>query len=224
MTDFKTLVDALQETSPEQSLRLRQGVIVSLTGHTAIVQVAGSATSISGIHYASSCCPIPGATCWLSTDGRDWFILATLAPAGPAFGSMRKSTAQSIPNAAWTEMTWGSRTDTSAIGTTLGTAGITVLVPGLYHVTLSSDIGGTQAAGTHYSRIVKNGASVVMGSGMPFPTSTNFASRTVVSGIIKCAAGDVVNGEIYQNAGGARDQDIAAGQNVLSVAWLGPAA
>lgn len=224
MTGMKDLVAALAASTPDSPFRLRQGVIVSVQGDTCTITIGGSATQISSVHYSSHCCPLPGASCWLATDGRDWFILATLAPAGPAFGSMRKSAAQSIPNATWTEMTWGSRTDTTATGTTLGSTGVTILVPGLYSVTLSSDIGGTQAAGTHYARIVKNSSTVMMGSGMPFPTSTNFASRTVVAGIIKCAIGDVINGEIYQNAGGARDQDIAAGQNVISAVWIGPAA
>lgn len=223
MIDTKALVSALQATAPDPAFKLRQGVIVSVAAdYTVTVTIGGSTTQVTGVSVASHTCPIPGATCWLATDGTDWMVLATLAPTGPAYGSMRKSVAQSIPNAAWTAMTWASRTDTIATGTTLGSDGVTIGVPGLYSVTLSSDIGGTQTAGTHYVRITKGGVAMAQGSAANFPTTSTFVSRTIAAGIFKCAVGDVINGEVYQNAGAARDQDIAAGQNVISLVWIGP--
>lgn len=223
MNDLHDLVTALGKAAPEAPVRLRRGQIVSVQSDgTVTVTVGGGTEQAQGVRVAASCCPIPNAGCWLATDGQDMFVLATMAPSGPAYGFMRKSVAQSIANTTWTEMTWASRTDTIETGVTLGSNGITVIVPGVYAVSVAVQLGGTWTTGTCYTRLLKNGATVAAGSGMPFPSTSTFAMRAMASMPIKCAAGDVINAEVYQSSGAARDQDIGAGANVLSAVWLGP--
>lgn len=225
MTDMTALVTQLAQASPDAPLRLRQGTIIAVASNgTCTVTIAGGTTQIAGVKVASHCCPLPGAACWLATDGRDLFVLATLAPAGPAYGFMRKSVAQTIGTGAWTEMTWASRTDTIETGVTLGSTGITVTVPGIYAVSVTVQLGGTWTTGTAYTRLLKNSAVVATGSGMPFPSTSSFAMRCAASMPMKCAAGDIINADIYQSAGANRDQDITAGANVLSAVWIGPSA
>ena len=223
MSEIDAFVSAIVAAAPDAPVRFRRGQIVSVQANgTVTVTVAGGTTAVAGVKVSSSCCPLPGAGCWIATDGRDMYVMDTLAPNGPAYGFMRKSSAQSIPNATWTEMTWGGRTDTIATGVTLGTTGITVTVPGIYATTVAIQLGGTWTTGTCYVRLIRNGTIIAAGSGMPFPSSSSFAMRAVATMPIRCAAGDVLNAEIYQNAGGARDQDIGAGANVLSAVWIGP--
>lgn len=222
MTDFHALVSAISETGTDAKLRLRQGVIQSVASDgTATVTIGGSATSISGIKVASSVCPIPGATCFLATDGRDWFVLATLAPAGPAYGTMRKGATQSIPTSTFTELTWATRTDTQAVGTTLGSTGITVIVPGLYNVTANITL-DANTTGNRVARILKNGLIEYQGNSMVAPGST--ICRMSTGGIIKCAIGDVLNVEVWQNTGANLATDLNTGSNRITATWVGPVA
>lgn len=218
---MRELVEALQATAPDPAVRFRQGVIVSLQGSTATVKIGGSTTDVAGIHYASNTCPVPGATCWLSTDGRDWFILATLAPSGPAWGTMRKSTVQAIPTSAFTELAWGSRTDVTTYGLTPGSAGFTVIVPGIYSVTASPTF-VANATGVRIGRIVVNGAPI--SQGVAIPATTGIVSRNATGTIVKCAAGDIINADVWQNSGANLNTDTGAGHCVLDAVWVGPAA
>lgn len=219
---IKDLVAALAETAPESPFRLRQGVIVSLqANNTATITIGGSTTEIANVHYDSSVCPIPGATCWLATDGRDWFILSTLAPSGPAYASTRQSVAQSIPTGAFTALDWTNRTETTATGMTVGNTGLTCVVPGLYTVTVAASF-AANATGQRHLVITKNATNEVQG----YSTNglTGDICRMSIASTFKLAAGDVVNANVYQNSGGALNTTVAAGHTLIRAVWIGPAA
>lgn len=222
MTDVRALVEALASTAPEAPLRLRQGVIQSVQGSSVTVTVGGSTTALSGVHYASHACPIPGATCWLATDGRDWMVFATLAPNGPAYGSMRQNAAQSIPDSTWREYNFGTRTDTVSNGVTLGSNGLTIVVPGLYQVTASADF-AANSTGQRHSRLVVNGSAAIEGTGGDRAAGGDIM-RLRADGILKLAAGDVVNVSVYQSSTAALNTSIGAGTGILRATWLGPTA
>ena len=204
------------------TLRFRQGAIVSVQANgTATVTIGGDTTQLAGVKVASCVCPVPGASCWLAVDGRDLFVIATLAPAGPAWGTMRQSAAQAIGNAAFTAYSWANRTEITVRGVTATNSGLEVLVPGLYSITASPAL-AANATGQRHSQLTVNGTVVAQGASTPAP-STQIA-RLNASTIVKLAIGDVVNVTVYQNSGGSLNTDTGPGAGTLTVTWLGPAA
>lgn len=218
--DLLKLAQAIAD-APPAGIRFRQGSIVSVAADdTVTVTIGGSSVQISGIKVASHVCPVPGAACWLVTDGRDWMVMATLAPAGPAYGTMRKSTAQTIATTAFTELNWASRTETAAIGVTLQSNGIKVDVPGLYSVT-GTVVFAANSTGMRHARLVKNGNTAYETASAP---ATNQLHRLPVFGIVNCAIDDVLNIAAYQNSGAGLATDVGAGSCVLTATWIGPTA
>lgn len=224
--DMQNVIGILKGAA--SGVNLVQGVIVSCEAdYTCTVTIGGSSTQVAGVKVASHVCPVPGATCWILVNGRDMWVTETLAPAGPAYGSMRKSTAQTVAGATWTALTWGSRTDTKANGITLGSSGMTVVVPGIYSLNLTAafeDAGDTTwPAWSIYATIEINGTTVA-GSGGPAPGTATFMSRTNVAATAALAVGDVVGANVYQNSGGNLSTNVSDGYNVLRATWLGPLA
>jgi hypothetical protein len=220
MGDMNDLVSAIAGSGPAAPVRFRQGVIVSVAAnYTVTVTIAGSTQQIAGVKVASHVCPIPGSSCWLITDGRDWMVMATLAPAGPAYATMRKSTGQSIPATTWTELTWGSRTDTKAVGMTLGSAGITVQVPGIYSVTATAMF-VANSNGNRHTQLIKNGAVVYQGTSTT-PMATN-TPRLRADGLVPCVAGDVLNLQAFNSHTSAVSLDTGPGANQITATWIGP--
>lgn len=220
MTDFNDLISALGSSARIAPLRLRQGSIITVDStSTCTVTIAGSTTSISGIKYASHVCPTPGATCWLATDGSDWFVLATLAPAGPAWGAMRKSTAQSIPANAWTDLSFTSRTDTASYGVTLNNSGLVCVVPGLYQVTGTLDF-ATNATGQRHAALTLNGSLFITGTGGD-ATGGGDVARLRADGLVRLTAGDLVGIAAFQSSGAALNTATGAGHNLIRMVWVG---
>lgn len=220
---IKDLVAALADSAPAAPFKLRQGTIVSVQGtNTCTVTIGGSATQVANVHYDSSVCPIPNATCWLATDGRDWFVLSTLAPNGPAYASMRQSVAQSIPTASFTALNWTNRTETTATGMTIGNSGFTCIVPGLYTVSVAATF-AANATGQRHLIITKNGTNEVQGYSTNAPTGSDIC-RMGIASTFALAIGDTVNATVYQSSGGALNTQIAAGHNILRAVWIGPTA
>jgi hypothetical protein len=215
----RDLVTAMQKATVTNTSHMRQGVIVSCEGSTVTVKISGADINVTGIKYSSTVCPIPNSTCWLVTDGRDWFVTDVLAPAGPAFAVMRKSTAQSIGNASFTGLTWASRTDTSSRGITLTDSGLQVDVPGIYSVTGNITFAG-DSTGLRHTQLWKNGSVVWQGS------SVNLASaqlpRLPIAATLQFAAGDVINLAGYQNSGSSLNTDVNTGANIISAVWVAP--
>lgn len=221
MTQIKELVAALQETAPNPSFKLRQGKIVSVQDSTnCTITIAGSTTQIDGVRYDSSVCPIPNATCWLATDGQDWFVLSTLAPNGPAYASMRQSSAQSIPTGAFTALNWTNRTETTATGMTLGNSGITCVVPGLYTVSVAVTF-TANATGQRHLIITHNGTNEVQGYSTDAPTGSDVCRMSITT-TLPLAIGDTVNANAFQSSGGALNTTVGTGHTILRAVWIGP--
>ncbi len=223
MSVMKDLVTAISQSAPAAPFRLRQGTIVSVAANgSATVTIAGSATQIAGVKVASHVCPIPGSTVFLATDGRDMFVHSAIAPAGPAFATMRKSTAQTIGTGAFEALAWGSRTDTVSNGITLGSTGMTIVVPGIYSINCAANFVGNNT-GNRHAQIVKNGSVITQGTTVGTMTGTQVA-RLHADAILKLAIGDVINASVYQNSGAGLATDVGAGSNVLTALWIGPSA
>lgn len=221
--DIKDLVAAMGSIAPDSRFRLRQGVIQSVAADgTVTVTIGGSTTSVSGIAVASHTCPIPGASCWLATDGRDWIVQATLAPTGPAWATMRQNAAQSIATGSFVAMNWTTRTETASAGMTLDNAGFIVVVPGLYQVNFAATF-AANATGQRHAMIYHNGTVEVHGYSTNAVAGSDVC-RMNVSTVVKCAIGDTINGVIYQSSGAALNTTIGAGHNILRATWVGPAA
>ena len=202
---------------------LRQGVIVAVAADgTATVTVGGSSVEISGVPVAAHVCPVPQVACWLVADGRDLMVWAVLPPAGPAFGTMRQSAAQTVATSTWTDLVYGSRTEVEERGITAGTGGWTVAVPGVYQVAATVGLGGTWTTGTAYAAITVDGTAAAYGSGMPTPTWSAFTMRVAASAIVRCTIGTVIGARCYQSAGADRSTSVSAGHGVLSAVWVGP--
>lgn len=223
MNDLNALVNAIAEAGDPSPVRLRRGNVVSVQADgTCTVTIAGGSAQVSGVKVSASCCPIPNAGCWLATDGRDLFVLSTLAPYGPAYGSMRQSSAQTIGTGSFTAIDWTNRTETTSTGITLGATGITCVVPGLYRVECGITF-AANATGNRHMYLTLNGSATFHGYGTPTPTSSDLA-RMNVSTTMKLAIGDVVNAAVYQSSGGNLATNIGAGHNVLRATWAGPSA
>lgn len=222
MTDMRRVVEALQAAQPDPLVRLRQGVIQAVAANgTATVRVGGSTVDIAGVKVSAGACPVPGATCWLLTDGRDWLVLATLAPTGPAWGMMRQSSAQPIGNGTFTAMSWANRSDVVTHGVTATSTGLQVKVPGLYSVTATPAF-SINATGSRHSQITVNGAEAAQGASVP--ALSYQIVRLNCAAILKLAINDVVNVNLYQNSGGNLNTTTGVGTGTLTVAWLGPSA
>lgn len=221
MTDLNALVEAIADAAPAAPFRLRLGTIVSVAANgTATITVGGGTNQVSGVKVAASCCPIPNATCWVATDGRDMFVISTLAPSGPAYGTMRQNAAQSIPNAAWTALDFTTRTDVISTGVTVGNTGLTVVVPGLYTISAAGGF-AANATGQRHLVIYKNGSPLFHAAGGNAAAGSD-VQRLSGSATFKLAIGDLINAYVYQTSTAALNTQIGAGYNLLTMAWVGP--
>jgi hypothetical protein len=220
MTDLNTLANAIISSKPDQSFRIRQGVIVSVASNfKCTVTIGGSTTQISNVPVSASVCPVPGSTCWLATDGRDWFIFAILGPTGPAWGAMRQSAVQSIPTATLTAIDFTTRSDTASNGITLSNTGLVIVVPGLYQVTGSLGF-AANATGSRHAHLSVNGNPIIQGTGSA-PVAGEFA-RVHADGLVRCAIGDVLNIAGYQSSGVALNTVNGAGHTLIRAVFVGP--
>ncbi|MDP1877971.1 MAG: hypothetical protein Q8M17_10510 [Actinomycetota bacterium] len=213
MSDMGDLVAALAAAAPDPRLRLRQGVIVSVESDgTATVTIAGGTQHIPGVKVAASCCPIPGAACWIARDGRDAMVLASLAPVAPACIALARTSAQSIPSGAFTAVSWSSETgDNSgmwASGTTL-----TVVVPGLYVLT-AQVAWPASTTGIRWLRLLVDGSAVASDVRAP----VNTAQTVALAWSVRLAQGAAVTVDVQQDTGSAVNLASAA----LTGSWLGP--
>lgn len=212
------------QTNGRPVIALKQVQIgtVNAAGQVTLVLPGGTVTE-SDVAVASNVCPIPGTTAWCMTDGVDWWVMSTLVPEGPAWGTMRKNATQSVSSGSWTTVTWGSIVDDYANGITADSFGFTAVVPGVYQVSGNFSMDSFGTTGEMYVRLTKNGTAFASG-GTRAPGNSGNAARVSVSQTVKLAIGDVVTASLYQSAGTSRTTNVAAGENVLSVVWLGPSA
>jgi hypothetical protein len=225
MSNDVAALAALMVSGDEQRFRLRQGEIIAVASDdTCTVAIAGDTDNpISEVNYASTVCPVPGAGCWIATDGEDLFVVATIAPDGPAWGNMRRTTAQVISNNSWTSLnfsTVGNRAEIYNYGTTSSTGGITVLVPGLWAIMASPAITDNNSGDGRASAITVNGTRVWHGTFAG--NSTNVVARLSCAATLKLNIGDEVGVDLFQNSGANRNTEVGNGFGILNVRWIGP--
>lgn len=223
MADDIAALAALLTSGDEQRFRLRQGTITAVASDgTCTVTIAGDTDNpISEVNYASTVCPVPGAGCWIATDGDDLFVVATMAPYGNAWGQWRRNNAQAVPNASWTGFgpAPANRVEEFYYGTVYGSGGLQVLVPGLWRVTTTPAF-VSNSAGVRASRITLNGAAVL--DGITAAASGAITSRVSANGVVKCAIGDIIAADVYQTSGGSLNTDTGAGTMIFQAEWIGP--
>ena len=221
MTDMNELAAEIVRASSTAPVRLRQGVISTVNSDgSANVTVAGSTTVLTSVKVASHVCPVPGTTVFLATDGRDWYVLNTLAPSGNAWGAMRQAAPQSITSGAFAELSWSARTDTASRGVTLSNTGLVCVVPGLYHITAAATF-DANATGQRHARLVVNGATVIQGTGGNASGGSD-VQRLRADGLWRLAVGDVVNLSVFQSSTIPLSTTIGAGHNLLRMVWISP--
>jgi hypothetical protein len=215
---------ALMVSGDQQRFRLRQGEITAVaSNNTCTVTIAGDTDNpISEVNYASTVCPVPGAGCWIATDGEDLFVVATIAPYGPAVGNMRRTTNQVIADSTWVAANYSTsvnRADEYNYGTINSETGIQVLVPGLWAIMATPMIVQNSGGSGRAAAITVNGTRVWSGS--LAPSSGTMDARMVCSATLKLAIGDVVGIDLFQNSGGGRNTAPGVGQGLLNVRWIG---
>lgn len=151
-------------------------------------------------------------------DGTAWTSLPSSGYMQP-FGTMRQSAVQAIPNAGFTAMSWANRTDVTERSVTAGSAGFTIIAPGIYSINATPTF-ATNATGQRHSYISVNGTNAAQGASVA-PQSQ--LARLNCSAILSLAAGDVVNVSLYQNSGAALNTDIGDGTCTLTIARIASA-
>lgn len=206
---------------PKTPLRHRHGVVVSVQDdHTCTVRVAGSGVEIPGVRYTAAACPRPGGGVLLEVSGSDLFCIDTIAPAGPAFCQVRRTTDQNIPNASTTPFGFGTSVVTDEWGMISGSAFL-VKVPGVYLVTFGWAFEG-HSSGYRSAGILKNGTFIGRDRRLPTAGGTPVYATTVAMDAF--AAGDAITVELYQNSGGGLALvGGAPDRSRLTATYLGPA-
>jgi hypothetical protein len=224
MTTISNLAALIAGESSSGDLRFRQAVITAVASDgTCTIKISGDDVEISEVSVAAHVCPVPGATCWIATDGTDLYVQSTLAPNGPAWGNMQKITAQSIANSTFVAVNWLTSSDRAQeynYGTVNTATGIQVLVPGLWAIDASPGYTSASASGIRGSSLTVNGTAVWRGA-------TGVATGTIlnvvpIAATLKLAIGDVVNFEMYQSSGAALNTNSNSGGMILNVRWVGP--
>jgi len=211
MTEIADLVAALAAASPSSRLRLRQGAIQSIQSDgTVTITIAGGTTEIAGIPVASSCCPIPGAGCWILTDGRDMLVIATQARIAELL--LTRTTAQAIATGTWAAITWTAEaSDPAGMWASGSTA--TVITPGLYQLTAQATWPAS-TTGLRGLRVAVNGTPIATDTRLP----ANATHTAGVAALGRLAAADTITVEVLQDTGGSVDLTSAA----FGAARVGP--
>lgn len=213
---------ALQPPAP--GARLRFGAVVSIeSARTCTVTIGGSATSVSGVKYAASCVPLPGAGCVLASDGADLFVVTTLAAAGRTLAPRAyRDTDQSITDATDTAVTFAAaNSDAWACWAAGQPTRLTAPITGRYTATAWVKF-AANATGLRSGWIYKNGTTeygrVQVGAISGSPTQL-----TIATPAFDMTQGDYVQLYVRQTSGGAlaltRDSNVTP---ALTLTYLGP--
>lgn len=150
----------------------------------------------------------------------DAAMLAALQDPIPS-ARIESSTAQSIPNAALTQLTF----DTVAFDTTGGsmgdvTANNWILIPktGIYIATAYLRLSSTASTAERNMSIGVNGSGTRIGAAT---TSLSGADAMCVSAVYRLGKGDNVQMFVFQATGAAVNTDTGTGYPALAVAWIG---
>lgn len=189
--------------APDQKMRLRFGKVVSVqSNRTLTVTIAGSTDSVAGIRYLESVAPKPGAVVLLLTDGVDVFALAHLsADLMTLTPRAHRAADQTIPNNAWTEVTWEA-VDGDPWGCWSGTnpTRLTAPIPGRYQAVLNVTF-AQNATGNRGARI-QDDAGVVLGRSLVAAVTGSNVSLCVTSMPFTLSTGGFITASVFQDSGG----------------------
>jgi hypothetical protein len=154
----------------------------------------------------------PGAASWADNVAAVASFLMN-----PPICQVWQNSAQSIPTAAQTAVTWDQETlDTSGMHSLLtNTNRFTAVYPGTYEFTGQAGMAGS-TAGQRYSLFALNGTAI-LGSridGIAAAGGTPLQNTFQVAMVV----GDYVDFQVFQNSGGALA--LSAGRCALSVVWV----
>lgn len=200
--DLNAFADAVASAAPAEKLRRRMGKVVAInTNRTINVQIAGSTTTITGVHYFNHYAPKLNTQVWLDTDGRDWIAIGAIAGSGGAVPTVKVhrtadlsvatgSTYTAVPWQAAEYDPWG-----------MWTSGTNVVVPitGRYLVTGQASWLGNNT-GYRTALLQYNGGTANFGYAQSDAGTTNQFSLSV-SGIRTATAGDYFSLNVRQGSG-----------------------
>lgn len=133
---------------------------------------------------------------------------------------IRRTTAQSIPNAVWTKVAFNATSFNR--GMTVSNSGITIPITGLYRIDCVVTIDNTAATGQLALRLdgPKGTTRVVGQMGLLATTPTVLST----SNLIVCDANDLLNLSVYQSNGAAKNLKAHVQYvNGITVRYEGPA-
>lgn len=134
---------------------------------------------------------------WLDSAG------TTISGGGGTVGptvSAYQSTAQSIPNATWTNI----NLQTVNWDTNSGFASSTYTIPTTGYYQINANVAlSTSAAGEFVVGLIKNGVNTAYG--FDLQTTTLHNNANAVSAVLHCTSGDTLNVGIFQNTGAAQN-------------------
>lgn len=216
MSDLRALAAAIANAGGDPKIRLRQATIVSVqTDSTVTLTIAGGSTQVTGVKVAASCCPIPGATCWVATDGKDMFVMSTLAPVGPAYVFVTRAATQSIADSTFTNIQFDTQvTDNADMWVATSPAQFVAKTPGLYSLNAFSTWPNA-TVGSKVIQVLVNGAIQYLMK-WPVYNGPHYAQCTFT---YRLALNDVVTFQVFQNTGAA----VAMSSAAAWCHWLGPA-
>lgn len=139
----------------------------------------------------------------------------------PPRAIVRQGTAQSIPNALFTAITWDVEDeDTDGMHAT-GANSLVCVTPGVYMVAADVTF-APNATGFRAIRFAVNGTGIGGRASIPSPTATVSADLSV-SRAVMLAVGDTLSVVAYQSSGAALNTSVTANdaQSVLSAIWMG---
>lgn len=228
MRDLVRAARAISYAQAAPQFRRRAGVVVSVqSDYTCTVQIAGDATSVSGVRYFAHVSPRPGQQVWLDTDGYDLIVVGVIAGNGGALpaGSWRCSNATpALADATFTKVSFNV-VQSDPWTMLAGGSGTDIVVPmsGVYAVAAVGSFANS-TAGSLREVLIYSGATILVrtraeqaSGGYP---STNVMVST--AGVRALTAGAVLTMQLYQNSGGTLNLGTGSGENTFHVAYLGP--
>lgn len=226
MTDLNELVSAIQDAAPAPLLRRRMGAVAAINSNKTInVTVAGSTTTITGVHYFGHYAPKVGAQVWLDTDGRDWVATGAIAGSGGANPSCKvyRTSDQSIATGStFVNVSWNAAQFDPWGMWTSGT-NVTVPITGRYLVNATVHFNAASPYTVSYrsGRLYQNGGPLnIVQTDSPVGNVIWAQSMSV---IVNATAGDYFQLAARQNSGITIPiASSAASETQLTVTYLGP--
>lgn len=222
MADLFRVAQAFaQEPDP---IRVRFGKVVSIEANRTItVTIGGSTTSVSGVKYVASLCPLPGAVVMLMTDGADLFAFAHIAADGLTLAPRAyRSVDLTVAAATDVAVTWsGVNSDSWGCWSAGAPTRLTAPITGRYAATGNAKW-ASNGTGFRAIWIAKNGSEEVrtnqISAAAGSPTIVNVSSAP-----FNLTKGEYVELYVRQNSGAdlavTRDSD---SQPSLGLRYLGP--